>query len=94
MFDRTIDDFVYFGDFGVQIEVNGRLVDAIIDSNDDEFKNSRQFRQVLRVRTRDSRDIDKDTFYLHEGLKYRVYKKDVLRDGLFTRLEAETKNAN
>lgn len=91
MFDRTLDDFVFFGDFGVQIEVNGRLVDAILDSNDDDFKNSRQFRQVLRVRTRDSQDIDKGAFYLHEGKRYHVFKKDIMRDGLFTRLEAEPK---
>ena len=91
MFDRTIDDFVYFQDFGKLITVNGREIDALDDTNDTEFKNSRQYRKVLRVRTREANDIDKDTEFTLEGFVFRVYNKNILNDGLFTQLEAEKK---
>jgi hypothetical protein len=71
---------------------DGREIKAIPDKHDEQFKNSRVSTLVLRVLTSDSQDIDTDSVITKAGSTYRVYKKDVMRDGLFTKLEAERKN--
>lgn len=92
MFDRSLDSFVFFGDFGIDILVNGVVIKAIADNHDKNEKASRQRARVLRVLTSDAIAIDTDTIIEFEGSKFRVYKKDVMMDGLFTKLEAEKKN--
>jgi hypothetical protein len=92
MFDRSLDSQVFFSDFEVVIVFDGREIKAIPDKHDEQFKNSRVSTLVLRVLTSDSQDIDTDSVITKAGSTYRVYKKDVMRDGLFTKLEAERKN--
>lgn len=94
MFDRLLTLDTYFSDFGISASyiMGGKDVfnfKVIRDTFNEDYKHSRINSIVIRAKTSDVANIEEKGIITIDTVNYKIFKKDKLLDGVFTKLYLE-----
>ena len=94
MFDRLLTLDTYFSDFSISASysIGGKDIfnfKVIRDTFNADYKHSRINAIVIRAKTSDVSGIEEQGIITLGTVNYRIFKKDKLLDGVFTKLYLE-----